>query len=56
MIIQLLFHKQLNIITSHYMDIDDKNNFFEYPDTTRINWEPETATLLALRNEIKANA
>ena len=37
-------------------DQDYKNNFFEYPECTRIHGEPTTATLLTLRNEIKANA
>lgn len=43
-------------MTHQYTDVDFKNNLFEYPDLTRIIGEPTTATLLTLRNEVKANA
>eukprot|EP00957_Ditylum_brightwellii_P003189 243029-Ditylum_brightwellii.AAC.1 len=33
-----------------------KNNIFEYPELMQINGEPTTATLLTLKNEVKANA
>ena len=39
-----------------FKDIDFKNNIFEYPDLTQIIGEPSTATLITLRNEVKANA
>ena len=39
-----------------FQDIDYKNNVFEYTDLTRIIGEPTTATLITLRNEVKANA
>ena len=39
-----------------FQDIDYKNNVFEYTDLTRIIGGPTTATLITLRNEVKANA
>jgi len=37
-------------------EIDYKNNVFVYPELTPIRGRPTTATLLTLRNEIRANA
>ena len=42
-------------MTQTFKDVDYKNNIFEYPDLTRIIGEPTTATLITLRNEVKAN-
>ena len=39
-----------------YDDIDYKNNYFDYPDLTRIIGEPTTSSLITLHNEVKANA
>ena len=39
-----------------FKDINFKNNIFEYPDITRIMGEPNTTTLITLRNEIKTKA
>eukprot|EP00957_Ditylum_brightwellii_P009708 731961-Ditylum_brightwellii.AAC.1 len=35
--------------------IDYKNNIFDHPELTRIHGKPTTATLLTLKNEVKAN-
>ena len=43
-------------MTSHYTDVDYKNNIFEYLDLTRIIGEPTTVALITLQNEVKANA
>ena len=43
-------------MNKNYEDIDYKNNYFDYPDLTRIIGEPTTATLITLHNEVKANA
>ena len=43
-------------MTNSYKDIGFKNNIFEYPELTRIIGEPTIATLITLRNEVKANA
>ena len=37
-------------------DIDYKNNYFEYPELTRIHGEPKTASLIKIRNEMRTNA
>ena len=37
-------------------DIDYKNNYFEYPELTRIHGLPTTTSLIELRDEIRANA
>ena len=43
-------------MASALQDPDYKNNFFQYPELTRIHGEPTTAALLTLRKEVKANA
>ena len=43
-------------MTNPYADIDYKNNFFQYPDLTRIIGEPTTASLITLHTEVKSNA
>eukprot|EP00957_Ditylum_brightwellii_P020172 1521508-Ditylum_brightwellii.AAC.1 len=35
--------------------IDYKNNYFEYPECTKIHREPTTNTLINLQHEIRAN-
>ena len=37
-------------------DVDYKNNIFESAELTRVHGEPNTSTLLNLRNEIRSNA
>ena len=37
-------------------DIDYKNNYFELAELTKIHGEPNTASLIELRNEIRSNA
>ena len=38
------------------IDVDYKNNQFEYPELTRIIGEPSTATLIVLLKEVRSNA
>ena len=38
------------------VDIDYKNNYFEYPKLARIPGEPETKELITLQRQIQANA
>ena len=38
------------------IDVNYKNNFFEYPELTRIHGAPPTATPINLNNEVRANA
>ena len=39
-----------------HQDPDYKNQFCEHPELTKIHNEPETQSLIIIRNEIKANA
>ena len=43
-------------MTKPFADINYKNNYFEYPDLTRIIGEPTTSSLITLYNEVKSNA
>ena len=38
------------------VDIDYKNNYFEYPELARLPGEPETKDLITLQRQIRANA
>ena len=38
------------------IDVDYKNNQFEYPELTRIIGKPSTATLIVLLKEVRSNA
>ena len=44
------------IMINTILDVDYKNNIFEYPELTRLRGEPTTSSLMTLENEIKANA
>ena len=43
-------------MSNPYTNIDYKNNFFPYPDLTRIIGEPTTASLITLHTQVKSNA
>lgn len=43
-------------MTTMMQDIDYKNNYFEYPELSRIHGEPSMTSLLVMRNEIRSNA
>ena len=43
-------------MASTHQDPDYKNNFFQYPELTRIHGELTTVALLTLRKRVKANA
>ena len=47
--------KAFNMINT-ILDVDYKNNIFEYPQLTRLRGEPTTSFLMTLENEIEANA
>ena len=40
----------------YHQNPDYKNQFFQYPELTKIQDEPETQSLIVIRNEVKANA
>ena len=40
----------------YHQDPDYKNQFFQFPELTKIQDEPETQSLIVIRNEVKANA